>query len=53
MSKRFRGKGIVNLVGRGKGVCPVCGRKSVKILWEHVGEDGKNIKVCKMCKNHK
>lgn len=51
MSKRVRGKGIINMPAKGQGVCPICNRTSVKILWERVGEDGKNIKVCKWCRN--
>jgi hypothetical protein len=53
MSKKFRGKGIINVAGRGKGICPMCQRKSVKLLWNVIGAEGKSIKVCKMCRNHK
>lgn len=52
MSKKNRGKGIAELPGKGKGVCPICSRKSVKILWDAT-VNGKTMKVCKRCGNHK
>lgn len=53
MSKKFRGKGIANLTGKGKGICLFCRRTSVKLLWNVVDKEGKTIKVCKQCRNHK
>jgi uncharacterized radical SAM superfamily Fe-S cluster-containing enzyme len=52
MSKKFRGKGIAHLPGKGKGICPICQRTSIKVLWNYVNEEGKTIKVCKNCRNH-
>ena len=49
MSKNHRGKGIRELVSRGRGLCPVCKRESVKILYEQ-DADGKKVKICKNCK---
>ena len=49
MSKPHRGKAIRELPFRGRGVCPVCSRTNVKILYEHESE-GKKIKTCKICK---
>ena len=49
MSKARRGKGIRELVSRGRGECPVCKRKNVKILYEQDSGE-KKVKVCKTCK---
>ncbi|MDR2552807.1 MAG: hypothetical protein LBD31_06570 [Treponema sp.] len=49
MSKAHRGKGLRELAARGRGTCPVCGRDSVKILYEMEAGETK-IKVCKTCK---
>ncbi|MDR3302613.1 MAG: hypothetical protein LBT01_08845 [Spirochaetaceae bacterium] len=49
MSKAHRGKGIRKLVGRGRGVCPVCKREDVKVLYEQEAGE-KKIKICKTCK---
>ena len=49
MSKARRGKGIRELVSRGRGECPVCKRENVKILYEQEAE-GKKVKICKTCK---
>ena len=49
MSKAHRGKGIRELVSRGRGECPVCKRENVKILYDQEAE-GKKIKICKTCK---
>lgn len=48
MSKNHRGAGIRSLEGHGRGVCPVCHRTGVKVLYE-VDVDGKKVKVCKVC----
>ena len=49
MSKAHRGKGIKDLFARGRGECPVCKRRNVKILYEQeLGEQ--KIKICKTCK---
>ncbi|MDR0376616.1 MAG: hypothetical protein LBH70_02360 [Spirochaetaceae bacterium] len=49
MSKAHRGKGLRELVSRGRGDCPVCKRSNVKLLYEiEAGEQ--KVKVCKICK---
>ena len=57
MSKAHRGKGIRDQVARGRGVCPVCKRSGVKLLYELEagsnaadGSGASKIKVCKACK---
>jgi len=49
MSKPHRGKSIRELVSRGRGECPVCKRKNVKLLYEQDAGD-KKVKVCKICR---
>ncbi|MDR0551994.1 MAG: hypothetical protein LBG72_08275 [Spirochaetaceae bacterium] len=49
MSKAHRGKGIWELAARGRGVCPVCKRENVKVLYEQE-TDGQKVKICKTCK---
>ena len=49
MSKAHRGKGLKGEAASGRGLCPVCKRTSVKILYELEAEGGK-VKVCKTCK---
>ena len=49
MSKAHRGKGIRELVSRGRGECPVCNRQNVKILYEQEAGE-KKVKICKTCK---
>jgi hypothetical protein len=49
MSKAHRGKGIAELAAGGRGVCPVCKRDGVKILYEQE-IDGQKTKICKTCK---
>ena len=50
MAKNHRGKGIKNLPNHGRGICPVCQKTGVKVLYEvKVGD--KTHKVCKLCKN--
>jgi hypothetical protein len=51
MSKAHRGKGIRELVSRGRGTCPVCKRENVKILYEQeAGEAKVKVKICKTCR---
>jgi len=49
MSKPHRGRSIRELFARGRGECPVCKRKNVKILYEQEAGD-KKIKICKTCR---
>lgn len=49
MSKAHRGKGIRSEQNRGRGVCPVCNKTGVKVLYENeVG--GEKLKICKICR---
>ena len=50
-SHKFRGKTLWGTAGRGKGVCPICARTSVKLLWDSTDKQGKTVKVCKHCRN--
>ena len=49
MSKAHRGKGLRETVARGRGLCPVCKREGVKVLYEQEIE-GAKVKICKTCK---
>lgn len=49
MSKAHRGKGIRELASHGRGECPVCKRRNVKILYEQEAGE-KKVKICKTCK---
>lgn len=51
MSKAHRGKGLREVVASGRGICPVCGRTGVKVVYEQE-IDGKKTKICKICKAH-
>ena len=48
MSKAHRGTGIRNEANHGRGVCPRCGNKNVKVLYEKE-IDGQTVKICKIC----
>jgi len=49
MSKAHRGKGLKAEAAHGRGLCPICKRESVKVLYE-LEADGTKVKVCKTCK---
>jgi RNA polymerase subunit RPABC4/transcription elongation factor Spt4 len=49
MSKAHRGKGLREVVSRGRGTCPVCKRENIKVLYELEAGETK-VKVCKTCK---
>ncbi len=49
MSKAHRGKGIRAESNRGRGVCPVCNKSGVKVLYENE-VNGAKLKICKICK---
>ena len=49
MSKAHRGKGIRDQFAHGRGICPVCERSNVKVLYEQEA-GGKKYKICKTCK---
>ncbi len=52
MSKNNRGAGLREIPGRGRGVCPVCGRTAIKLVYE-VKKGEESLKVCKNCRNKK
>ncbi|MCL2212076.1 MAG: hypothetical protein FWB95_09165 [Treponema sp.] len=49
MSKPHRGQSIRELFARGRGECPVCNRKNIKVLFEQES-GGQKFKICKTCK---
>jgi hypothetical protein len=49
MSKAHRGKGIRDQFAHGRGVCPVCEKENVKVLYEQEA-GGQKFKICKVCK---
>ena len=49
MAKSHRGKGLTGQVRQGRGLCPLCKRTAVKVVYEAQVKD-KTIKVCKTCK---
>jgi transposase-like protein len=49
MAKPHRGKGIRDQFAQGRGECPVCKRRNVKVLYELDGGEQK-FKICKVCK---
>ncbi len=49
MAKSHRGKGLKSQVRHGRGLCPLCKRTAVKVVYEAQVKD-KTIKVCKTCK---
>lgn len=51
MAKRYRGKTLSKLPSKGRGVCPLCGRKRIKLLYSHKTETKNIIQVCKNCRN--
>jgi hypothetical protein len=51
--KPHRGKTLLNLPSRGRGTCPVCKTKRIKVLYPLVAEDGTKTTVCKRCQKKK
>lgn len=49
MSKAHRGRGLVELPSKGRGECPICKRKGVKVVYD-LEANGKKLKICKICK---
>lgn len=45
MSKAHRGKGIRATANRGRGVCPICKRTGIKVVYEV-----NKVFVCKICR---
>jgi hypothetical protein len=48
MSKNHRGTGLRALPEHGRGVCPICKKSDIKVIYE-VEVNGQKIKVCKYC----
>ncbi|WP_136608863.1 hypothetical protein [Paenibacillus dokdonensis] len=51
MAKTKRGRILWNLPSRGRGTCPVCDSKRIKLLYTRTTTDGSSLKVCKKCFN--
>lgn len=49
MAKTKRGRILWSLPSRGRGTCPVCDSKRIKLLYTRTGADGTVLKVCKKC----
>lgn len=53
MSKNNRGKGLKKQPFSGRGTCPVCKTKGIKLLYEIVKDNGEKLTVCKRCQYKK
>ncbi|MCE7791736.1 hypothetical protein K8O68_04740 [Salipaludibacillus sp. CUR1] len=53
MATTTRGKVLRELKSSGRGTCPLCGRTRIKLLYDHINEEGETIKVCKICRPKK
>ncbi len=51
MAKRYRGKTLSKLPSKGRGDCPLCNRKRIKLLYSHKTETKNIIQVCKNCRH--
>jgi hypothetical protein len=51
MAKRNRGKSLSNLLSKGRGKCPLCGRTRIKLLYRHKTDTNQTIQVCKNCRD--
>ena len=51
MAKRNRGKALYKLPGRGRGECPICHRKRIKLVYERRTENNERFNVCKNCRS--
>jgi hypothetical protein len=49
MSKPHRGQSLRELYAHGRGECPICKRKNIKVLFEQEA-GGQKFKICKTCK---
>lgn len=50
MAKRNRGKGLKKMPGKGRGECPLCHRKGIKLLYEYRDDANNIFNVCKNCR---
>ncbi len=51
--KPHRGKTLWNLPSHGRGTCPLCKTKRIKVLYPLTTGDGVKTTVCKRCRNKK
>lgn len=51
VAKRNRGKVLNRLPSNGRGDCPLCSRKRVKLLYAHKSDSTKTVQVCKFCRD--
>ncbi len=51
MSKAHRGTGLRKTANHGRGECPICKTKNIKVVYEY-DLDGKKVMICKFCKAH-
>jgi len=49
MAKSKRGRSLWKQPSRGRGSCPACHARRIKLLYSRTRADGKAIKVCKRC----
>jgi len=49
MSKTHRGSGLREQPAHGRGICPICHKENIKVLYEQ-DVDGQKVKICKYCK---
>jgi len=49
MSKTHRGRGLREQPSHGRGVCPICHKDAIKVLYEQE-VNGQKVKICKYCK---
>jgi len=49
MAKPHRGQSLRELYAHGRGECPICKRKNIKVLYEQEA-GGQKFKICKTCK---
>lgn len=50
MSKNHRGSGLRETYRSGRGVCPLCKRSGIKVVYEHDAGENKKIHICKQCR---
>lgn len=50
MVKRKRGKALNKLPSRGRGECPICHRKRIKLIYEKRTDANEVLNVCKNCR---
>lgn len=52
-TKTHRGKTLWKLPSHGRGTCPLCSTKRIKVLYDVVKPDKSTLKVCKRCRDVK